>query len=186
MSILLTALPLLALGYLFASLLRLAPRKPGYSHWRHTISELGEIGAVDQQRVAWGLFMPIGVAFLLEAWLLRSTAPAGSAVCLCIAVGYLIATAFPCDPGSPISGSARQAVHNLGGAVEYIGGGFALLASAETFGLQARIAGFLVLAVAVALTILPQHAPRGLVQRLGEIVLFGSVAWMIQRSTLGI
>jgi hypothetical protein len=126
--------------------------------------------------------MPIGVVFLLEALLLRSSVPAGSVVCLCIAVGYLVAAAFPCDPGSPVSGSARQAVHNLGGGVEYIGGGIALLASAETFGLQARIAGFLVLVVAVALTILPPHAPRGLVQRIGEIVLFGSVAWMVQRA----
>ena len=186
MSIVLTALPLLALGYLFASLSRLAPRKPGYSHWRHTISELGETGAVDQKRVAWGLFMPIGVVFLLEALMLRGSVPAGSVVCLCIAVGYLVAAAFPCDAGSPVSGSARQAVHNLGGAVEYIGGAFALLAGAEIFGVQVRIAGFVVLAVAVALTIMPPATPRGLVQRIGEIVLFGSVAWMVERAWAGL
>jgi len=186
LSIVALLLPLLALGFLFASLLHLAPRKPGYSHWRHTISELGETGSVDQQRVAWGLFLPIGVVFLLEALLLRRTVPAGSAVCACIAIGYLVAAAFPCDPGSPVSGSPRQAVHNLGGAIEYIGGSFALFASAESFGAPARIAGFVVLAVAAALTLLPPRAPRGLVQRIGEIVLFGSVAWIAQRSSAGI
>jgi len=179
MSTFLAALPLLALGYLFASLFLLAARKAGYSHRLHTISEIGESGAPDQVFVAWGLFFPIGITFLLEAFLLRDTSPAISPLCACIAVGYLVAAVFPCDPGSPASGSNRQAVHNVGGAIEYIGGGFALLAAAANFGTPARLAGYVVLAVAGALTILPAGSSRGLAQRVGEIALFGSASWLI-------
>ena len=172
-------LPLLALGYLFASLFRLAQRKPGYSHLLHTISELGEIGAPDQRLIAYGVFPPVGLAFLPGALLFRNAAPAIAALCLCIAAGYIVAAVFPCDPGSPVSGSARQAVHNLGGAIEYIGGGFSLFAAAENFGMPCRIAGFIVLAVAAALTLMPAGTPRGLIQRIGETVLFGSATWLM-------
>jgi hypothetical membrane protein len=179
MSIVAAFLPLLALGYLFACLFRLAPRKPGYSHLLHTISELGEIGTPDQRLIAWGVFLPVGLAFLPGALLFRNSAPSIAALCLCVAVGYIVAAVFPCDPGSPVSGSARQAVHNLGGAIEYIGGGFSLFAAAESFGAPCRIASFVVLAVAAALTLLPAGAPRGLVQRIGETALFGFATWLM-------
>ena len=179
MSIASALLPLLACVYLFASLFVLATRKPGYSHLLHTISEIGEVGAPDQRFVGWGLFLPLGLAFLPGAILLQNAAPAVAALCLCIAVGYLAAAVFPCDAGSPVSGSARQGMHNLGGAIEYIGGGLALLAAAKTFDVPGRIAAYVVLAVAVALTVLPAGTPRGLLQRVGEIVLFSSAAWLV-------
>ncbi len=171
-------LPLLALAWLSAALIGLAPRKPGYSQLRHTISELGEIGAPDERLVAWGLFLPIGLVFALDAFLMEGPAPAAATTSLCIAVGYLVAAAFPCDPGSPVSGSTRQGVHNLGGAVEYIGGGVSLLAAARAYGEPVRIAGMIVLVVAAALTLLPAAAMRGLMQRIGEVTLFGATAWM--------
>jgi len=179
MSIVAALLPLAAFVYLFVGLFVLAARKPGYSHVLHTISEIGEVGAPDQRLVAWGLFLPVGLAFLPGAILLQNAVPAVAALCLCIAVGYLVAAVFPCDPGSPVSGSARQGMHNLGGAVEYIGGGLALLAAAKAFDVPGRIAGYVVLAVAIGLTILPAGAPRGLLQRIGELVLFGSSAWLV-------
>lgn len=172
-------LPLVAFVYLFVCLFVLARRKPGYSHVLHTISEIGEVGAPDQRLVAWGLFVPVGLAFVPGAILFQGAAPAVAALCLCIAVGYLVAAVFPCDPGSPVSGSARQGMHNLGGAVEYIGGGLALLAAAKTFEEPGHIAGYIVLGVAVALTVLPAGSPRGLLQRIGEAVLFGSSAWLV-------
>lgn len=135
-------LPLLALAYLFASLAWLGPRKAGYRHLRHTISELGEVGAPDQRLVAWAVFFPVGMAFLPGALLLAPTAPPVAALSACIAIGYLVAAVFPCDPGSPASGTARQGVHNIGGAVEYVGGGVALLVAAERFGGSAHAPGF--------------------------------------------
>ena len=178
MNTVVSLLPLLSLGYLVASLTWLAPRKPGYSHLLHTISELGEIGSPDQRIVAWRVFLPVGLAFLPVSLLFHDSAPLVSALALCVAVGYLVAVLFPCDPGSPASGSARQGMHNLGGAVEYIGGGLSLLIAADDYGVYARIAGFMVLGVAVGLTVLPAWAMRGMLQRVGESVLFISVAWL--------
>ncbi len=177
---LLSSIVVLAFLYLAAGLLFLARRKPGYRHLRHTISEIGESGAPDERLVAVGLFLPIGLALLVPAWLVQHTQPATSALAACIAAGYLGAAAFPCDPGSPRAGSARQAMHNLAGAIEYAGGGFALMTLAETGGQVFRIAGFLVLGTAVALTVLPSGGVRGLIQRVGELALFGALAWALQ------
>lgn len=172
-------LPLLALGYLFVSLHVLARRKPGYSHVRHTISELGEVGAPDQCFVAWGLFFPVGLALLPAGYLFQASIPAVAGLAVCIAAGYIVASFFPCDPGSPVSGSARQGIHNLGGAIEYIGGGFSLIWAAELFGFPFKLAGFAVLGAAFALTVLPSDSFRGLVQRIAEVCLFGSLACLI-------
>lgn len=162
--------------YLAASLVALAPRKAGYSHIKHTISELGEIGAPDQRRVAFAVFLPIGLALLLVAYLVRPASPAAGALALCIAIGYLGAAAFPCDPGSPLSGTPRQGLHNLAGAVEYVGGGFALMSLAEGFGHIFKLAGFSVLGAAIALSVLPANTVRGIIQRIGEACLFGGLA----------
>lgn len=173
-------LPAAATTYLLVSLLILAPRKPGYSHIRHTISELGEIGARDSRLVALGAFLPIGLLLLLAAYLLRPASPPSAVLALCIAVGYLGAAVFPCDPGSPASGSARQGMHNLAGGAEYVGGGGALITLAASFGDTFRAAGFVVLGSAIALTVMPTSPVRGLLQRAAELCLFGGLtmaAW---------
>ncbi len=168
---------LAAAAWLGAAMLALAPRKPGYSHVRHTISELGEVGAPQQRLVAFGVFLPVGLLLALAGALLRDPFPAGAALALCIAIGYLVAAVFPCDPGSPVSGSPRQGAHNLGGAVEYVGGGLAFMKIGHLAGIPFAWAGWLVLGAAVALTLLPAGAPRGLMQRVAETVLFGGLAW---------
>ena len=169
-------LTLLATGFFLVSLLFLATRKPGYSHLRHTISELGEVGAPDQRLVAFGMFLPIGVLLLVAAFLMRSNEP-HSLLALCIGVGYVVATFFPCDPGSPVTGTTRQSVHNLGGAVEYIGGAFALWKLGESLGLPFQVAAFVVFSAALFLSI-PEAGPiRGLIQRLAEACLFGGLLW---------
>ena len=164
-------------AYLFVTLLFLARRKPGYSHLRNTISEIGETGARDQRVVALMVFFPIGLALLVVAYVLRAHSSAGSALAIAIAIGYVGAAAFPCDPGSPLSGTARQGLHNLAGAVEYIGGGFALVTLAREFGQPFQAMGFVVLGAAIALSVLPSSSIRGLVQRVAEICLFGGLAW---------
>lgn len=171
----------IAAAYLFTGLLVLARRKDGYSHIKHTISEIGEIGAPDQRFVAFGLFLPIGLLLLAVAFLVRTESPALAALALCIAIGYLVAALFPCDPGSPFSGTTRQALHNLGGAVEYIGGGFALMTIAESFGQPFKAAGFLVLGSAIALSFIPSTSVRGIIQRIAEACLFGGLALALWR-----
>jgi hypothetical protein len=176
-----TAVTAIAATYLLASLIALAPRKAGYSHIKHSISEIGEIGAPNQRFVAFGLFLPIGLVLLLAAYLVRPASPAAAALALCIAIGYVGAAAFPCDPGSPLFGTARQALHNLAGAVEYVGGGFALMKLAGSFGQLFKLAGFVVLGTAIALSVLPSNSVRGIIQRIAETCLFGGLALAIWR-----
>lgn len=181
MRLLLGALPLVALAYLVVALAWLAPRKVGYSHLHHSISEIGETGAPDQRFVAYGLFLPIGLEFAFVGFALRDHAQA-STLAYCVAAGYVVAAFFPCDPGSPVFGSWRQGVHNLGGAVEYVGGGFSLVALGESLIPMLRPAGFVVLGALIAITVLPASLFRGLVQRVAEIVLFTGVAitaWVV-------
>lgn len=170
-------------SYLLVCLAILGSRKPGYSHFAHTISELGDYGSENQWLVAFGVFLPVGLALLGAAAFLKSQAPAAAGLALCIGIGYLGAAVFPCDPGSPMHGSVRQAVHNLAGAIEYLGGGLALMVLAEDFGTGFRMAGFGVFMATFALTVLPSTTLRGLVQRIAETLLFGAlfwVAWLVQ------
>ena len=171
-----SAATIIAAIWLFVALALLAPRKPGYSHARHTISEIGETGARDQRLAAFGVFLPVGLLLLVVAWLVRPSSLSAAGLALCIAVGYLGAALFPCDPGSPVSGSARQALHNLAGAVEYIGGGFALMAIARESGQPFKLAGLFVLGAAIGLSLLPPGAGRGILQRGAELCLFGALA----------
>jgi hypothetical protein len=169
-------LTLAVFAYLSAALLMFGARKPAYSHRRHTISELGESGAPQAGLVAAGVFLPIGLGMLLAAWLARPLGSGISALALCIAAGHLTAAAFPCDPGSPLSGSWRQAVHNLGGTVQYIGGAFVLLQMAGHAGQPFRAFGLFVIGAAIALSVPLLANVRGLVQRVAEGCLFGGLA----------
>jgi len=165
--------------YLSASLFFLGRKKSGYGQVRHTISELGEVGAPHQRFVAVGVFLPVGLALLLVAYWVLPLGIGIARLALCISVGYLVAAAFPCDVGSPLSGTTRQTIHNLGGAVEYIGGGLALHRIAEDFGQPHQVAGFIVLGVAFGISLQPLAAVRGLVQRIAELCLFGGLAGAI-------
>lgn len=181
-----TAITAITAAYLLASLIVLAPRKVGYSHIKHSISEIGEVGAPNQRFVALGLFLPIGLLLLLVAYLVRPASPVAAALALCIAIGYIGAAAFPCDPGSPLLGTARQALHNFAGAVEYAGGGFALMKLAESLGQPFKLAGFIVLGTAIALSVLPSNSIRGIIQRFAEACLFGGLALAAWRVSSGV
>lgn len=171
-----SALTALAALYLFSALLVLAPRKPGYRHWQHSISEIGEFGARDQRFVAFGLFLPIGLLLLAVCGAIQAQSEPAAMLALCIGVGYVGAALFPCDPGSPMSGTPRQAAHNLAGAVEYIGGGLALMKLAETQAAPFRWTGGFVLAAGLGLSLLPARVGRGALQRAAELCLFGGLA----------
>lgn len=80
-------------------------RKPAYSHWHDTISGLGEVGNPFSRAVSYGLFLPVGILIGLVATLADTTALAGLAGC--VGIGYVVVAYFPCDMGSPLSGSGR-------------------------------------------------------------------------------
>src|SRR5688500_2059831 len=120
-------LAMISLGITLAAVLWLgaviaffARRTPGYRHARDTISELGAAGAPCAVQVAWFGFAPIALLMAVAALSLPAQAGAARALALCIATGYGVAALFPCDRGAPLSGSARNAVHNLGGVLQYV------------------------------------------------------------------
>jgi len=161
-----------------------AGRRPDYRHVRHTISELGERGAHDARLVGLALFLPVGLVCAIISWQTKSEGALGDALSLlslALAVGYLTAVVFPCDAGSPLSGSWRQGLHNVGGGVEYVAGAIALwrigqaAATRETsraltaaFG----VAAVVVVLVAVALSVTGLSRWRGGIQRVAETALF--------------
>lgn len=154
-----------------------------YSHVRNTFSELGEFGGVHSAAVSWGVFLPVGLAALVLAILQLRQADgarqfAAAGLCAAIAAGYIVAAFYPCDPGSPLSGSARQSAHNLGGAIEYIGGAVALAALAWRAPRYRRaffVAAILVTATAIGVSVPEWFDVRGLIQRIGETALFGGL-----------
>ncbi|UOQ50856.1 DUF998 domain-containing protein [Hymenobacter cellulosivorans] len=175
-------LPVLLLAlliYLVGGIVYFGFRRPGYSHLRHTISELGEDGALHRRAVSWGLFFPVGAGLVLGA-LLADTAALGGLL-LCLGIGYVVAAVFPCDVGSPSSGSAKQAVHNLGGAVEYIGGIFFLHQTQSALLFQAVVPANVQLGLLIGCLLalsVPGFPGRGLVQRVAEVLLFGQALWL--------
>jgi hypothetical protein len=170
------AVILLSAVWLLSGLVYVGQRTPGYSHWRDTISELGETGTPLMRPVSYGLFLPIGLLLWLAAWVAEANGTAGLAAC--VGSGYVIAALFPCDVGSPTSGSGRQQLHNLGGAVEYIGGAYWLSQLSAGPGIAgyslSSLAAGVVIAGAVLLSA-PGFGLRGVTQRIVEGVLFGSL-----------
>lgn len=156
------------------SLWRLGRQHPGYSHLRHTISELGETGAANAKLVAYGVFLPFGLAMLAIYGLSHASHPSAANLAACIAVGYLGAALFPCDPGSPLTGSWRQSLHNLAGAVQYIGGAAVIWRMAPADDLF-RMLAMVVAAVAVLLSVPAVGPLRGGIQRVAELALLAAL-----------
>lgn len=174
-----TVVTAVAAGHLFAMLGVLASRKAGYSHARHDQRDRGHRGAAPALR----RLRPVPARRLAAAGRGRPGPPGESSGGRPGALHrdrYVGAAFFPCDPGSPLSGSARQAAHDLAGAVGYIGGGFALMTIARDLGQPFQLAGLVVLGSAVGLSIVPANAGRGILQRVAEPCLFGCLglaAW---------
>jgi hypothetical protein len=76
-----------------------ARRRPGYSHLRHTLSELGETGAPDASRVARLAFAPLGLSVWGVAALLGARLPADAGTGLVplslLGMSYVGAAVFP-------------------------------------------------------------------------------------------
>lgn len=160
--------------FLAVGVWRLALRRPGYSHVRHTISELGESGAAASMLVAHGLFLPFGLAMLGVGWLSHALSPASATLAVCLGVGYVGAAVFPCDSGSPLVGSWRQSLHNLAGGVQYVGGAAAIWRLGALHWVFAVVA-LAVGACAMLLSVRAVSPWRGAIQRVAELMLLGSL-----------
>ncbi|GAB3641224.1 DUF998 domain-containing protein [Spirosoma arcticum] len=172
---------LLATLYLLVGIIYFAHHRSDYSHVRHTISELGETESADSRLVSLGLFLPTGGILLLVSLFLYQRAseeidPVLGGLSACVGIGYIVAAFFPCDKGSPLSGTTRQQIHNLGGFVEYAGGAFFLIQAADRLpGSWFDTIGYTVLAGAVLLSVQALFPWRGMIQRVAESWLFGTL-----------
>lgn len=169
--------------FLVAGIIYFASKRPGYSHVKQTISELGEDNAPDSRIVNMGLFLPVGLILILIGLLSRNDNIV-SGLAICLGVGYFISALFPCDAGSPLFGSGKQTIHNIGGFIEYGGGIYFLnkgshLLLTPGFIHPQVITGFLI--VCVILTSFPGVKRRGLIQRILEFALFGQLLWLLYR-----
>lgn len=161
--------------YLCGSIVYFAARRKSYSHIKHTISELGEKGSPDAGKVNNLVFLPVGMVMLLIA--LMSETQSMQGLSFCLGVGYTVAAFFPCDPGSPLSGSGRQQIHNLGGFVEYAGGLYFLNQAAKHAPLMfiGKEAITATLIACIVLISIPNFSLRGAAQRIAEVLLLGSL-----------
>ena len=94
----------------------LGPRRSGYSHVRHTISELGATGNSIGTIVSYGYFLPVGIGMTIIARCQPNDAVALLAGSL--AVGYVGSAFFPIDDGAPLIGSWRNSMHSLVGTCQ--------------------------------------------------------------------
>lgn len=96
-----------------------ASKRESYDHSRDTISELGEAGSAYEMQVAYAVFVPVGLGLMAIAYALHASDQHLSLLCGFMGLSYFLSAFFPCDPGTPLSGSWKNAVHNLIGGVCY-------------------------------------------------------------------
>ncbi len=103
-----------------------------YSPMTHYISELGQSGYATANPINFGAFLPTGLLCFALLFGAKNLLPSGRMlrggllICASVGVGYIIAALFPCLPGCPVPGMGRQAIHNMGGLIEYAGGALGL------------------------------------------------------------
>ena len=162
---------------------------PGYSHASQYISELGARGAPFQNIVNFGGFLPTGMAvlvFLIAGRRYLAPSPLsklGVFLLFGVSAGYTVAAFAPCDPGCPSVGSEVQALHNLGGLLEYLGGSFGLLILGYSYRhlrpqlsiMSIRVAFIVLLSFFLMATM---GDLRGLWQRVAEVGLFSWIAYV--------
>lgn len=166
--------------------------KPGYSHVSQYISELNAIGTPYDWQIGLFGFVPFGlllaVVLMLAAPLLpiRGVARVGYWMLLLEAVAYIGSAFAPCDAGCPADGSLSQQLHNLLGLLTYLGTCVGVVLLACGTGLRSRtralllVVAMLWLLLFFAMVLAPFELLRGLVQRMGEAMLYGTLltlAW---------
>lgn len=166
--------------------------KPGYSHVSQYIGELNASGTPYDWQIGLLGFVPFGlllaIVLTLAAPLLpiRGVARVGYWMLLLESVAYIGSAFAPCDAGCPAEGSLSQQLHNLLGLLTYLGTCAAVALLACGAGLRSRtraallVVAMLWLLLFFAMVLPPLEPVRGLLQRTGEAMLYGTLltlAW---------
>ena len=185
---------LTAASWLFTVFLLPGWLRPDYSPLAQYISELGALGAPYAGLVNWASYLPSGILFAIALasfwchWRPRGLQAAGLALLFCEPLAWIGSALFPCDLGCPADGSLSQVLHNVLAVFTYTGTGLGvtLLACAPGLRVWQRL-GWLLLVVLwfglfLAMLTPELGAVRGLLQRAGEGLMYGSqavVGWVL-------
>lgn len=176
-----------AVAFAFGTAIIGAAARPGYSHRSQFISELGESGAADGLLVSAAGFAPTGLLVLLFLAFLAPQLPRSWRTTIgllafgAVGVAYVVSAMARCDAGCPATGSLSQSVHNLFGALEYVGAFIGLVLLGGVFHQSATWRSFAPLSFACAALVgvgfvgilVPPLAPvRGASQRVAEAGIF--------------
>jgi hypothetical protein len=169
---------------------------PGYDHAAQFISELGARGAPAEGLMRYGGFLPAGLALSVFAIAARAGLPRSALTAFGLvgvfvfAIGYLAATAFPCDAGCrPEEPTPTQLLHNALGLAGYVIAPLFLAALGAGLRRWHRgLSAFAFVAAACSLVGLlglsPSSPYAGLSQRLLEASVLGwslNCGWMLRR-----
>jgi hypothetical protein len=171
--------------YLFSAVTYYAAKVPAYSHLKHTLSELGANGTEFEKAVGFKVFMPVGLGFILLAGLTYATNWPVAVLSGAMGFSYFLSAFFPCDPGTPTSGSWKNSVHNLVGGVAYVIMGYQLKQLIDfQIGWHAEVA-FIALAVFLFNFIIgwPKQLV-GLTQRLAEAAVFVCIFMLLANTSV--
>ncbi|MCY4364711.1 MAG: DUF998 domain-containing protein [Chloroflexi bacterium] len=171
-----------------------ASLKTQYSHLSQYISELNAVDTAWSWQIGYLGFVPLGLFGLVLLLIVEPRARLsgisriGCWLLIAEPIAYVGSALAPCDLGCPSTGSLSQNVHNILSAITLVvtTAGLVLLYFNRTIPLSKR-AGWLVLAttfiVLYSLALVPDFAIwRGLLQRLAEAMLYGSlclVSWRL-------
>lgn len=172
---------IIAIIFLTTGIIYVGRKINNYSHIKHTISELGETGGVFEKQVSLGLFLPVGILLVIVALLEKENSYV-MGLSFALAIGYIAAAFFPCDAGSPSSGSWRQQLHNLDGFIEYAGSIYFIMKAGEQafhlWMIPFKTIGYIVIGC-IIVTSFPNNPVRGLAQRIGELLIFVCLIWQL-------
>lgn len=179
---------LTAASWLFTVFVLPGVLRPDYNPLAQYISELGATGAPHAAWVNWAGYLPSGVLFAIALasfwrhWRPRGVQIAGLALLFCEPLAWIGSALFPCDLGCPAQGSLAQNLHSLLALLTYTGTGLGVILLACVPGLRLwQRLGWLLLVVLwfglfVAMLTPELGSVRGLLQRSGEALMYGSQA----------
>ena len=169
-----------------------AELKTEYSHLGQYISELNAAGSAWSWQIGYFGFLPLGLLGLLLLLVvtprtrLKGISMIGCWLLIAEPVAYIGSAFAPCDLGCPSTGSLSQNAHNLLSVITLPATTLGLVFLSFNRNLDpGRRAAWLVLSAIFitfyTIALLPDAAPwRGLLQRLAEGILYGSlclVSW---------
>lgn len=105
--------------YLVCGVVLYAKKRKAYSHFRYSISELGELNSEYEKQVSYFIFLPVGLGCLIVSFATYTSNYPAAFLSGAIGLSYFLSAFFPCDPGTPLLGTWKNSIHNIIGGVCY-------------------------------------------------------------------